>query len=190
MPAKKRCQFQSETDVQCTSAALRIVGQCPHCRAQFCGAVSPRYLPDNPCTKNPCDSIVCPNITAAPTWRTAGSRHSTATRPSWRANGRWLPRWPLPRRHASSSDLFTAFPISPLHYQRYLIWVQPSLLTTPTLTPYYFITTVEQSVCRTIISISLPIICFPVRYDPLPIYIDLGITVFRAKLWPGLASGQ
>ncbi|KAF8078051.1 hypothetical protein FPV67DRAFT_1463924 [Lyophyllum atratum] len=37
MPAKKRCQFQIGTDEQCNSAALRIVGQCPHCRAQFCG---------------------------------------------------------------------------------------------------------------------------------------------------------
>ncbi|KAI0692390.1 nuclear protein [Cytidiella melzeri] len=35
MPAKKRCQFESE--VRCNSAALRIVGQCPHCRADFCG---------------------------------------------------------------------------------------------------------------------------------------------------------
>jgi len=38
MAAKKRCQFQSET--QCNSAVVRIVGQCPHCRAEFCGAVS------------------------------------------------------------------------------------------------------------------------------------------------------
>lgn len=40
MPAKKRCQSQIGTDAQCNSAALRIVGECPHCRAQFCGAVS------------------------------------------------------------------------------------------------------------------------------------------------------
>lgn len=38
MPAKKRCQFSAEQ--QCNSAVLRIVGQCPHCRAQFCGTVS------------------------------------------------------------------------------------------------------------------------------------------------------
>lgn len=39
MAAKKRCQFQAETDSQCNQAALRIVGQCPHCRVQFCGSV-------------------------------------------------------------------------------------------------------------------------------------------------------
>lgn len=38
MPAKKRCQLQAET--RCNSAVLRLVGQCPHCRAEFCGAVS------------------------------------------------------------------------------------------------------------------------------------------------------
>ncbi|KAF8902031.1 hypothetical protein CPB84DRAFT_887882 [Gymnopilus junonius] len=38
MPAKKRCQSGVGTDSQCTSAALRIVGECPHCRSQFCGA--------------------------------------------------------------------------------------------------------------------------------------------------------
>ncbi|KAF5358239.1 hypothetical protein D9756_001661 [Leucocoprinus leucothites] len=38
MAAKKRCQFQINTDAQCTSAALRIVGECPHCRALFCGS--------------------------------------------------------------------------------------------------------------------------------------------------------
>ena len=43
MPAKKRCQFQADTEDQCNSAALRIVGQCPHCRAQFCGAVRIHY---------------------------------------------------------------------------------------------------------------------------------------------------
>ncbi|KIP08180.1 hypothetical protein PHLGIDRAFT_19018 [Phlebiopsis gigantea 11061_1 CR5-6] len=35
MAAKKRCQFETET--RCNQAALRIVGQCPHCRAEFCG---------------------------------------------------------------------------------------------------------------------------------------------------------
>ncbi|KAH8106743.1 hypothetical protein BXZ70DRAFT_914904 [Cristinia sonorae] len=34
MPAKKRCQLQGET--RCNSAVLRLVGQCPHCRAEFC----------------------------------------------------------------------------------------------------------------------------------------------------------
>ncbi|KAK0240246.1 hypothetical protein EDD85DRAFT_824852 [Armillaria nabsnona] len=38
MPAKKRCQFQINTESQCNSAALRLVGACPHCLAQFCGA--------------------------------------------------------------------------------------------------------------------------------------------------------
>ncbi|EAU88610.1 nuclear protein [Coprinopsis cinerea okayama7 len=38
MPAKKRCQFHLGTDSQCSSAALRIVGSCPHCQAQFCGS--------------------------------------------------------------------------------------------------------------------------------------------------------
>ncbi|TFK29836.1 nuclear protein [Coprinopsis marcescibilis] len=36
MPAKKRCQFLIGTQSQCSSAALRIVGECPHCQAQFC----------------------------------------------------------------------------------------------------------------------------------------------------------
>ncbi|KAK0483517.1 hypothetical protein IW261DRAFT_957527 [Armillaria novae-zelandiae] len=35
---KKRCQFQINTASQCNSAALRLVGECPHCLAQFCGA--------------------------------------------------------------------------------------------------------------------------------------------------------
>ncbi|KDQ60718.1 hypothetical protein JAAARDRAFT_31692 [Jaapia argillacea MUCL 33604] len=36
MPAKKRCQFTGEE--RCNSAALRIVGSCPHCRSDFCGS--------------------------------------------------------------------------------------------------------------------------------------------------------
>jgi hypothetical protein len=39
MPAKKRCQFTGEE--KCNSAVLRLVGQCPHCRAEFCGNVRP-----------------------------------------------------------------------------------------------------------------------------------------------------
>ncbi|KAI0780760.1 hypothetical protein BD413DRAFT_608009 [Trametes elegans] len=35
MPAKKRCQLQSEP--RCNQAVLRLVGQCPHCRLEFCG---------------------------------------------------------------------------------------------------------------------------------------------------------
>ncbi|KAF7440403.1 hypothetical protein PC9H_000748 [Pleurotus ostreatus] len=35
MAAKKRCQLQAETP--CNSAVLRIVGECPMCRHQFCG---------------------------------------------------------------------------------------------------------------------------------------------------------
>ena len=46
MPAKKRCQFQSET--RCNSAALRLVGQCPHCRAEFCGTVRNHLLSRKP----------------------------------------------------------------------------------------------------------------------------------------------
>ncbi|EIW60051.1 uncharacterized protein TRAVEDRAFT_145087 [Trametes versicolor FP-101664 SS1] len=34
MPAKKRCQLQSEP--RCNQAVLRLVGQCPHCRLEFC----------------------------------------------------------------------------------------------------------------------------------------------------------
>jgi hypothetical protein len=45
MAAKKRCQFQINTNAQCSSAALRIVGECPHCRAQFCSSVSTLYSP-------------------------------------------------------------------------------------------------------------------------------------------------
>jgi predicted nucleic acid binding AN1-type Zn finger protein len=37
MPAKKRCQFHGEQ--QCNQAALRIIGNCPHCRSDFCGTV-------------------------------------------------------------------------------------------------------------------------------------------------------
>lgn len=95
MPAKKRCQFQADTDVQCNSAALRIVGQCPHCRVQFCGAVSSCYIQALIFSIH-CDSIVCPNITAALIWRTAGNRRLSGTRPSWRANGRWHPSWLQP----------------------------------------------------------------------------------------------
>ncbi|KZV65430.1 hypothetical protein PENSPDRAFT_655808 [Peniophora sp. CONT] len=35
MAPKKRCQFTSEA--QCNQAALRIVGQCAHCRQNYCG---------------------------------------------------------------------------------------------------------------------------------------------------------
>ncbi|KIY42950.1 hypothetical protein FISHEDRAFT_38396 [Fistulina hepatica ATCC 64428] len=38
MPAKKRCQHQLGTDEQCNSAALRIIGSCPHCSMLFCGS--------------------------------------------------------------------------------------------------------------------------------------------------------
>ena len=37
MPAKKRCQFTEEGS-QCNSAILRMVGQCPHCRSEFCAS--------------------------------------------------------------------------------------------------------------------------------------------------------
>jgi hypothetical protein len=38
MPAKKRCQLQGSAP--CKAAALRMVGECPHCSFQFCGEVS------------------------------------------------------------------------------------------------------------------------------------------------------
>ncbi|KAH9484242.1 AN1-type zinc finger protein TMC1 [Psilocybe cubensis] len=37
MPAKKRCQAGVGTDSRCSSAALRIVGECPQCSSHFCG---------------------------------------------------------------------------------------------------------------------------------------------------------
>ncbi len=43
MAAKKRCQLQAETP--CNSAVLRIVGECPMCRHQFCGEVSSQPHP-------------------------------------------------------------------------------------------------------------------------------------------------
>ncbi|KAG9016362.1 hypothetical protein FRB90_003112 [Tulasnella sp. 427] len=36
MAKKQRCQFKSE-ETTCNSAAIRIVGDCPHCEAHFCG---------------------------------------------------------------------------------------------------------------------------------------------------------
>jgi hypothetical protein len=95
MAAKKRCQFQLDTDSQCNSAALRIVGQCPHCRAQFCGAVSIPLPSPGECTPNNCpNSTVYRSTTAAQIWRTAGNRRLTGIRISWRVNGQWHPRWP------------------------------------------------------------------------------------------------
>lgn len=35
---KQRCQFKSG-EQPCSSAAIRIVGDCPHCEAHFCGQV-------------------------------------------------------------------------------------------------------------------------------------------------------
>lgn len=68
MPAKKRCQLQTEP--RCNSAVLRLVGQCPHCRAEFCGAVSnSRLLPNcaNERASFPPPSTVCPSTTTART---------------------------------------------------------------------------------------------------------------------------
>ncbi|KAI0082748.1 hypothetical protein K474DRAFT_1633060 [Panus rudis PR-1116 ss-1] len=35
--AKKRCQFQASSEDRCKEAVLRLVGQCPHCRQEYCG---------------------------------------------------------------------------------------------------------------------------------------------------------
>lgn len=48
-------------------------------------------------------SIAYRSTTAAPIWRTAGSKPLTGTRTSWRVNGLWLRRW---LRHS-------AFPCTP-----------------------------------------------------------------------------
>lgn len=97
MAAKKRCQLQGEP--RCNSAVLRLVGQCPHCRAEFCATVRP-FLPfpqprsPNSFTPFPSfRSTGCQSITAAKIWRAADSKRSRRTRPSSRVNGQWLPRW-------------------------------------------------------------------------------------------------
>lgn len=97
MAAKKRCQFQINTDAQCNSAALRFVGECPHCRAQFCGSVgsSPISRPVFWMANDPFASIDYPSTTTVASWKTADNRHSTGIRVNWRVSGRWLPRWPL-----------------------------------------------------------------------------------------------
>jgi hypothetical protein len=96
MAAKKRCQFQVDTVNQCSSAALRIVGECGHCQAQFCGSVSTGLFSLKFCSSDLIIySIDFLNITIAPTWRTAASRHSTGTNQSWRVSAQWLPRWVL-----------------------------------------------------------------------------------------------
>ena len=46
MPAKKRCQLQSEP--RCNQAVLRLVGQCPHCRLEFCSTVRPTHVSITP----------------------------------------------------------------------------------------------------------------------------------------------
>ena len=96
MAAKKRCQFQVDTVNQCSSAALRIVGECGHCQAQFCGSVSTGLFSLKICSSDLIIySIDFLNITIAPTWRTAASRHLTGTNRSWRVSAQWLPRWLL-----------------------------------------------------------------------------------------------
>jgi hypothetical protein len=100
MPAKKRCQSGIGSDAQCNSAALRIVGECPHCRAQFCGAVS--GISSFSCLV-PCltpvaisaVSTVSQSTITARIWRTADNKPLTAIRTSWRVSGLWLPRWLL-----------------------------------------------------------------------------------------------
>ncbi|KAG9046768.1 hypothetical protein FS837_003698 [Tulasnella sp. UAMH 9824] len=36
MAKKQRCQFKNG-ETPCSSAAIRIVGDCPHCESHFCG---------------------------------------------------------------------------------------------------------------------------------------------------------
>jgi hypothetical protein len=43
MAKKKRCQFQG--DEPCTYAVLRIAGDCPYCKADFCATVSTPFSP-------------------------------------------------------------------------------------------------------------------------------------------------
>lgn len=97
MAAKKRCQLSGEP--RCNSAVLRLVGQCPHCRAEFCATVRP--LPLSADAHQGSDgrfhhlyhSIVCRNIIIVRIWRVAGNRRLRRTRRNWRARGLWLPRW-------------------------------------------------------------------------------------------------
>ena len=108
MPAKKRCQFHLGTDSQCSSAALRIIGECALCRSQFCGSVCrPLFLFPFRSVSLDMFSIVCRNTMSVATLRTAGSKHSSAIRASWRANGPSPPRLLRP-------DLVSRTPSPPL----------------------------------------------------------------------------
>ncbi|KAG8878312.1 hypothetical protein FRB97_002608 [Tulasnella sp. 331] len=35
-PKKQRCQFKTGENTTCTTAAMKIVGDCPHCEYHFC----------------------------------------------------------------------------------------------------------------------------------------------------------
>lgn len=135
MAAKKRCQFQIGTDAQCSSAALRIVGECPHCRAQFCSSVGLHIPPPFPSV------LILPFPTStgfqstiiAVSWKTADNRHSTETSANWRASGLWLLRWPLhsvchPFPLCSRiGGLIRAPPTTHMSHISYLLTVPPSL---------------------------------------------------------------
>jgi hypothetical protein len=81
MPPKKRCQFHSEQ--QCNQAALRIIGNCPHCRSDFCGTVRLKFgWPDrtivSDVTDGPC-SIGYQSTMRAITLRIVGNKPLTET---------------------------------------------------------------------------------------------------------------
>ena len=80
---KKRCQFQMNTDARCTSSALRVAGDCPHCRAAFCSVASClSVFPLSQLIHYVLLSIDFPNTTTALTWKTADNRHSNEIRAS------------------------------------------------------------------------------------------------------------
>ena len=115
MANKKRCQFHIGTDSQCSSPVLRIVGDCPHCRAQFCGAVS--VLLVSTLDLGGCSmllfSTVFLSIMSALIWKIAGSRRLIVTSRNWRANGRSHLRLLRPKgegRHLAGSLAISVSP--------------------------------------------------------------------------------
>ena len=124
MPAKKRCQFESET--RCNQAALRLVGQCPHCRAEFCGTVRTKSGPMWQPVLTRIFSTACRSTTTARIWRAVDSKRSRRTRRSSRVNGRSHPRWPWHDRLPHYSSL------PPRHAPLPLPFPHPALLSPPT----------------------------------------------------------
>ena len=93
-------------------------------------------------------SIVCPNITAALTWRIAGSRHLTGTRPNWRVNGRWRLRWLLPSVIYASSFLYERLNVySPSHVIIALLFISSNSIFANILYSYFH--TLLLFYCRT-----------------------------------------